>query len=320
MKIQAPFPVYFYPQLICILIYFSYIPIMALPTFTLVTPSFQQAAFLAETMDSVLKQNYPALEYIVMDGGSTDGSVDIITSRAEKLHYWQSEKDNGQYAAIADGFAKSDGEVMGWINSDDMLFPGTLHLVGQLFEKFPEVEWITSLLPVTWNKTGQATHVGQKKGFCKNYFMKGLNLSTPGKSARGCIQQESTFWRRSLWEKAGAGFDPEFPLAGDFDLWARFFRHAALVGVGSLLSGFRMHGDQRSITQRERYYHEALKSLKKHGGKQELGLPSWIRDSGLGACWPLRVLPSRGWVQPTRNIRWSMDQETWVLCEEWITQ
>jgi glycosyltransferase involved in cell wall biosynthesis len=111
-----------------------------LPRITIVTPSFNQAAFIEETILSVLSQEYPSLEYIVMDGGSTDGSVEFIRKYEGKLAYWQSGKDKGQSDAISNGFARATGEILGWLNSDDTLAQGTLRRVGEFFAAHPDVD------------------------------------------------------------------------------------------------------------------------------------------------------------------------------------
>src|ERR1035437_8512433 len=123
----------------------------ALPRISLVTPSFNQAPFLEATIRSVLDQDYAALEYVIVDGGSTDGSVEIIRKYQGRLAYWCSEPDQGQYDAINKGFARSTGHIMAWINADDMFFPWTFQLVADVFSMFPDVSWITSLLPANWN-------------------------------------------------------------------------------------------------------------------------------------------------------------------------
>ena len=116
----------------------------ALPKISLVTPSYNQGHFLESTLLSVLSQDYPNLQYIVMDGGSTDSSAAIIEKYAGRLAYSCSEKDNGQYDAINRGFARATGEIMAWINSDDMYFPWTLRVVSDIMTAFPEVEWVTA--------------------------------------------------------------------------------------------------------------------------------------------------------------------------------
>src|SRR4051812_44065291 len=108
-----------------------------LPRVTVVTPSFNQGRFLEATLRSVLNQQYPDLEYIVLDGGSTDGSVDILRRYAAQLAYWHTRKDAGQADAIATGFEMATGEVLCWVNSDDILLPGALHRVGAFFRDHP---------------------------------------------------------------------------------------------------------------------------------------------------------------------------------------
>jgi len=118
------------------------------PLLSIVTPSFNQAPFLGETIASVLDQNYSAREYIVIDGGSADGSVDIIRQHADRITYWVSKPDRGQYDAINKGFGRASGEIMAWINADDMYAPWAFSVVGEIFATHPEVEWLTSLYPL----------------------------------------------------------------------------------------------------------------------------------------------------------------------------
>ena len=110
------------------------------PTISLVTPSYNQASFLEETIRSIHDQNYPALEHVIVDGGSTDGSIGIIRRHRSRLADWVSEPDRGQYDAINKGFARTSGEVMCWLNSDDKYLPWTLSVVGELFRVFPDID------------------------------------------------------------------------------------------------------------------------------------------------------------------------------------
>src|SRR5712672_634542 len=112
------------------------------PKISLVTPSFNQGSFLEETIRSVLDQNYPNLEYVVIDGGSTDGSVEIIKKYERRLTWWISAPDGGQYEAINKGFARTTGEIMAWLNADDKYLPWTLSVVGDLMSTLPQVEWL----------------------------------------------------------------------------------------------------------------------------------------------------------------------------------
>ena len=228
------------------------------PKISVVTPSYNCKGLIAHTIDSVLGQHYPNLEYIIIDGGSTDGTAEIISQYASQLTYWHSQKDGGQYDAINQGFSKSTGEIMCWLNADDMFLPNSLFVIAEIFSQLKAVEWISSLQPASWDANGYLAHIASLPGFSKQAFMDGLYLPTTTKKGYW-LQQESTFWRRSLWEKAGSAI-PNYNLAGDFALWCKFYEFTELTGVTYPLGGFRMISGQRSEDYKS-YLKEAKDAL-----------------------------------------------------------
>lgn len=234
-------------------------PLQKYPKISIITPSFNQAEFLEATIQSVLSQNYPNLEYIIIDGGSNDGSVEIIEKYEQQLAFWCSEPDDGQYHAINKGFAHSTGEIMTWINSDDMYCPWAFRTVASMISELPEVEWLTSLQPGGWDWHGFCQGFASYPGFSSTAFLDGYYVGN-GRKGAGWIQQESTFWTRSLWEKAGSYINTDLKLASDFELWSRFFRYTELYGTNSPLGGIRHQSKQKS-RKIEEYASEAEKSL-----------------------------------------------------------
>lgn len=230
------------------------------PKFSIVTPSFNQYQFLEATIQSVLSQNHPNLEYIIIDGGSTDGSLEIIRKYEDHLHFWCSEPDQGQYDAINKGFAHSTGEIMAWLNSDDMYYPWAFNTVVSIMAELPKVEWLTTLNRGALDWHGFPIKFYPIAGYSREAFLDGYYLPVGSKTGIAAIQQESTFWRRSLWQKIGSCIRTEFRLAGDFDLWTRFYQYADLYGTHSPLAGFRYQANQKS-RQLDKYIIEAEKSL-----------------------------------------------------------
>ena len=216
----------------------------AWPKITLITPVFNSAQYLEQAIQSVISQQYPNLEYFIEDGASSDGSVDIIRKYEHQLTRWTSEPDKGMYDALNRGFAHSSGEIMGWISATDMLHTRSLYVVSSVFQALPQVEWITGR-PTGFSEDGMPVGVSRSlKRWSRFRFLAGGNRY---------IQQESTFWRRSLWEKAGGYLDASRRDGSDFELWVRFFRHARLYSVDALIGGFRVHSDSLSLNNSDKY-------------------------------------------------------------------
>lgn len=285
------------------------------PKISIVTPSFNQSEYIEETIKSVIDQNYPNLEYIIIDGGSNDGSVNVIRNYEDKLAYWISEPDKGQYDAINKGFLRSTGDIMAWINSDDKYAPNSFSIVAEIFSMFPEVEWITSLYPILWNGKGQAVGIDRVSGFDKHSFYRGVNLPQKNKYARSWIQQESTFWRRSLWDKAGGMVNPHLNYAADFELWAHFFEHAHLYGVYALIGGFRLQENRKTANHMDEYLNEALAVLDLYKSRPYSGFESIIRKNlnllssgrfnGSIPQWAKRIMIFSGFFRKTQICRWN---------------
>jgi len=215
------------------------------PKISIVTPSFNQAEFLEQTIRSILDQEYPNLEYIVIDGGSTDGSVEIINKYSDRLTYWCSELDQGQYHAINKGFTLASGDILAWLNSDDLYFPWTLYTVASIMHSCSEVTWLTSTRPIAIDRNGFPAWSGSLKGFSGISFAEGRHDTLTNYSL-GFIPQESTFWRRSLWVDSGEHIPTDNGDAGDFGLWGKFFQRAPLHCVDSPLGCYRRQQHQKT--------------------------------------------------------------------------
>ncbi|MDX1744212.1 MAG: glycosyltransferase family 2 protein, partial [Ruegeria sp.] len=207
-----------------------------LPRISLVIPNLNCAKFIERTIRSVLDQNYPNLELILSDGGSTDGSLEIIEKYRSDFANIISEPDSGQANALNKGFAYATGEIMGWINSDDILLPGSLSFVGSLFALNPKTEWLTGRVTII-DEEDQIQCIERPRPLTHNRFLA---------ADYQWIQQESTFWRCSLWERAGGYLNESLNFAVDGELWLRFSRHAQLTPVHKQIGAFRIRSGQRS--------------------------------------------------------------------------
>jgi glycosyltransferase involved in cell wall biosynthesis len=206
------------------------------PVISLVTPSLNQAQYLHETIESVLQQSYPRLEYIVQDGGSTDNTVEVLRRYADRLHHWESAPDHGQAHAINLGLERSTGEIMAYLNSDDLLLPGSLAYVAQYFQQHPSVDVVYGhriLIDISGAEIGRwvlPPHDDHVLPFA-DY-----------------IPQETMFWRRRAWERVGGYVDESFQFALDWDLILRF-RDAGLrfVRLPRFLGAFRVSNEQKTV-------------------------------------------------------------------------
>jgi glycosyltransferase involved in cell wall biosynthesis len=223
---------------------------MSLPKVTIVTPSYQQAAFLEQTICSVLDQDFPDIEYMVIDGGSTDGSVEIIQRYADRLAYWVSERDSGQAEAINKGFQRATGEIVAWINSDDYYLPGAVRRAVEVLAAQPELGFVyADVLAVD----GAGRPVNRMR-----YGDWGLD----GLLAFRMIGQPSVFMRRTALEQAGLLRDDMGYLL-DHDLWLRIAARAPIHYVPEMWSAARYHAAAKNVAQTERFCQEAYRVAEK---------------------------------------------------------
>jgi glycosyltransferase involved in cell wall biosynthesis len=285
-------------------------------TISIVTPSFNQGVFLEDCLRSVENQQYGNVEYFVMDGGSTDDSVEIIRRHAGRLAGWRSRPDGGQMAAVQEGLERSTGEVMGWLNSDDMLTPWALRVVAEVFQRFPDVQWISSLYPMIMNEDGLVVGARRGEGYYSEAFYRGRNLPLNSWFYSNMIQQESTFWRRSLWERAGARVDVSLRGAGDFELWCRFFEHATLYSLSVPLGIFRFQRASFTATKFGAYLDESRRVLAKYKRRTPGRIESLARR--VARELPDRWQPLTGLAYPTARIVRARGPQAFEIRRGWI--
>jgi len=226
---------------------------------SIVTPSYNQAPFLEQTIQSVLEQDYPHIEYIVVDGGSTDNSVEVIRKYADRLAYWISEKDSGQAEAINKGFARANGEIVAWLNSDDYYMFNTISVAVRCFEQNPDVVMIYGdMLAV--NGDGQTINI-----------LKYQQLSLQDLLCFQIIGQPSVFFRRSALEKVGR-LDPTFHFMLDHHLWIRLAQEGRILHIPQVWSAARYHPQAKNRARAAEFGREAFRVLdwaKKQPGLAE---------------------------------------------------
>ena len=224
------------------------------PLVSIVTPSFNQAAYLEQTIRSVLDQDYPAIQYIVVDGGSTDGSLEIIQRYAEHLAQWVSASDLGQTDAINKGFALATGSFLAWLNSDDTYNPGAVTEAVDYLQDHPELGMVYGNAYYI-DETGK--RIGRYPAKPTDYrgLRRGVNT----------VCQQSMFFRADLWRKVGP-LDPTFYYAMDYDLWVRIAKIAPIAFHDRYWSNFRLHNRSKSMTAAARSWPEIMRVHFRDGG------------------------------------------------------
>lgn len=263
-----------------------------LPKLSIVTPSFNQGRFLEETILSVLNQNYPNLEYLVIDGGSTDETVEVIRRYEDRIDFWVSEKDRGQVHAINKGLEKTTGDIFGFINSDDIYLPGTFATVRDYFENHPGSEWVC----------------GDTFMFSEGQENELIRTVVP-KSAAHCLSwaytapQPGHFWKRELVQ---GGFDEAWPYDFDHDMYVRLL----LAGhrcehIPQTFAGYRLHAASKTVAENQHQIAEFERSAEVYESRLQGADRRWCRATrflrqsyaasvagkrGEGARWLMRAL------------------------------
>ena len=229
------------------------------PFFSIITPVYNCEAYIEECILSLKAQTYDNFEHIIIDGGSTDATMDIVRKYEGTYPMrYVSEKDKGMYDAINKGFAMAKGNIFSWLNADDRYVPQTLEIVSAVFEE-KDVQWLTGIPTVcmemsskdkTAKKELQYIMTDRPFVYARSYLKAGYYEGR----LLGFIQQESTFWSRELWERTG-GIPATYQYAGDHFLWKSFAKYAPLYTVNAVLANFRIHTGQKT-TDMDKYYGE----------------------------------------------------------------
>lgn len=252
---------------------------------SIVTPSYNQAQFLEDTILSVLRQDYPRLEYIIIDGGSADGSLEIIKKYESKLAYWVSEKDHGQSHAIIKGFARAKGAIWGWLCADDLLEPSMVSISAHYLFKNPSIG-MTFGDQLQIDSKGNIYHVRRFPAFRSYYLRWGFS-----------IPQETVLFHRQVYEEVG-GLDESLHMVMDFDLWCKINKVSSIVHIPAYLGRFRSHATNKSTIFTNQLKRSAFSTgfpaeyatiFRKHFGTG----PSLARRNFIGIITQLQALMER---------------------------
>ncbi len=225
-----------------------------LPKISVITPSYNQGFFIENTIQSVLSQDYPNLEYIICDGGSTDETLDIIKKYEDKLTWWCSEKDDGQTAAINKGMKKATGEYVCWINSDDVLLPGSLMMVAKFAQKYPNVDFFNGFTAI----------IDMNGRFVKFHHI--IMNSFLFKKGAYNISQQGMFWKRSLFERIGY-LDEKFHAKMDVEWLIRIYRNGIpMKKINKHLGAFRVYPFIKSVRQEQIWKNDARELYYRYNG------------------------------------------------------
>ncbi|MDP1548484.1 MAG: glycosyltransferase family 2 protein [Anaerolineales bacterium] len=226
-----------------------------LPLVSIITPSFNQADYLDETIKSVLEQDYPRIEYIIMDGGSTDSSVDVIKKHEAKIKAWVSEQDQGQTDAINKGFNRASGDILAWLNSDDTYHPKAVGEAVMFLMDNPDVAMVYA-----------DCNFIDEQGRVIGRFSSAQTDYRKLRQGYVHIPQQTMFFRAKYWQEVGP-LDPSFYFAMDYDLWVRIAKRAPIKYLpGKTWANFRIHTSSKTNVNDERGWKEMLRVHYRDGG------------------------------------------------------
>jgi glycosyltransferase involved in cell wall biosynthesis len=224
------------------------------PLVSIITPSFNQARYIEATIQSVLTQDYPNIEYIIVDGGSTDETVEIIKKHEGRIAWWVSEKDKGQTDAINKGFARANGQILAWLNSDDTYESGAISAAVKYLQEHPEVGMVYGDCNFI-NEDGNV--IGKFNSAQTDYRLL--------RQGYAHIPQQTMFLRADLWKQVGP-LDPSFYFAMDYDLWTRLAARTQLKYVPQTWANFRLHTTGKTIAADDRCWPEMVRVHYRDGG------------------------------------------------------
>jgi len=221
---------------------------------SIITPSYNQDRYIEETIRSVLSQDYPQIEYMIVDGGSRDGTLDVICRYEDRLAWWVSEADKGQTDAINKGFDRARGDILAWLNSDDTYEPGAVAAAVRVLQDHPEVGMVY----------GDCNYIDES-GSLIGKFRAAQTDYHRLRQGYARIPQQTMFFRAGLWKQVGP-LDPSFYFAMDYDLWTRLAARAEIRYVPQTWANFRLHRSGKTITADERCWPEMLRVHYRDGG------------------------------------------------------
>lgn len=249
------------------------IPKNNLPRITIITPSYNQAAFIERTIQSVLSQDYPNLEYIIMDGGSRDGTIEVLKRHKGDLKYF-SQKDSGQSHGINKGLKIATGDIIGYLNSDDYLEKGALAKIVNFFQTHKEASWVTGKCSIVDHKDN---HVRSTVTVYKNFCLKYLRYKEVFCIIQ-FISQPATFWRKNVVDTVGY-FDESLHYDMDLDYWLRVWNKFALFFIDEYVANYRVHTSSKAVTSPETQFHVASQIIKAHTKSKILLLLHNLHDA-----------------------------------------